>query len=189
AEDNPGVFRSKGIDASQYEIPIITANLPPGSTGSKAPEFVLGWVPKRIDKKLAVGEYVFMAKAPLERLINAFEFIADALQEGRTEGGQAFVKSLRSSLATVLNVRPEDLFRPGESLDQMIARTRILPFKTTVLSFTADEVLTWKPGDFERVNRMLSEKVKALRQYSQNPKNAHSFGEKLVVYVPRDLFP
>jgi hypothetical protein len=86
-------------------------------------------------------------------------------------------------------VQPDDLFRSGESLDSMMQKADILPFKTTVFSFTAAEVNAWKPADFERLNKILAEKTTALREYAQKPSNTHLFGDKPHIYVPRDLFP
>jgi hypothetical protein len=189
AQADPRVFEKQGIDVSKYDIPIIIANLPPGSPSSGAPEFVRGWVPKKIKQKLAVGEFIFMGQGPLKRFVNVIDTIALAAQEGITEGGESFIKSLRTSLAAMLNVQPDDLFRSGESLDRMMSKAEILPFKTTVFSFTAEEVNAWKPADFERLNKILSEKVTALREYSQKPGNTRLFGDKPHVYVPRDLFP
>ena len=177
------------IDASKYEYPIIIANLPPGSASSGAPEFVQGWVPKRIKQRLAVGEYVFMNKATLQTFTNVIDTIALSAQEGVTEGGDAFITSLRTSLATMLKVQPDDLFRSGESLDSMMAKAQVLPFRTTVLSFTAEEVNAWTPADFQRLNKILGEKVTALREFTQKPGNVRMFGDKAHVYVPRDLFP
>ena len=189
AQKDPTIFEKKGLDVDKYDIPIIIANLPPGSASSGAPEFVQGWVPKKIKQKLAMGEYIFLNKIVLQRFANVIDMIALAAQDGTTEGGEAFIKSLRTSLATMLNVQPDDLFRSGESLDRMMEKADILPFKTTVFSFTAEEVNAWKPADFQRLNKILSEKTIALREYGQKPSNTRMFGDKPHVYVPRDLFP
>jgi hypothetical protein len=189
AQQDPKVFEKQGIDVDKYDLPIIIANLPPGSASSGAPEFVQGWVPKKIKQKLAMGEYVFLSKNVLQRFANVIETVALAAQDGTTEGGEAFIKSLRNSLATMLNVQPDDLFRSGESLDSMMEKADILPFKTTVFTFTAEEVNAWKPADFQRLNKILAEKTTTLREYGQKPSNTRMFGDKPHVYVPRDLFP
>lgn len=189
AQQDPTIFAKKGIEVDKYDIPIIIANLPPGSASSGAPEFVQGWVPKKIKQKLAMGEYVFLSKSVLQRFANVIETIALAAQDGATEGGESFIKSLRTSLATMLNVAPDDLFRSGESLDSMMEKADILPFKTTVFTFTAEEVNAWKPADFQRLNKILAEKTTTLREYGQKPSNTRMFGDKPHVYVPRDLFP
>jgi hypothetical protein len=186
---DPSVFEQKGIDVDSYDIPIIIANLPPGSTGSGAPEFVQGWVPKKIKQQLAMGEYVFMNKSALTRFCNVIENVALAAQDGRTEGGDAFISSLRNSLATMLSMQEDQVFRSGESLNSMMQKAELLPFKTTVLSFTAEEVNAWKPADYERLNKVLSEKTIALREFAQKPSNSRMFGDKPHIYVPRDLFP
>lgn len=189
AQQNPSILQRVQPDLSRYDVPIIIANLPPGSTSSGAPEFVEGWVAKKIKQQLAVSEYVFMGKAPLVRLVNVIETIALSAQESISEGGESFIRSMRSSLASMLSVQPEELFRPGESLDGMMAKANVLPFKTTVLSFTAEEVNAWKPADFLRLNKILGEKTTALREFAQRPGNIRYFGDKPHLYVPRDLFP
>jgi hypothetical protein len=180
---------AKKFDVDSYELPIITAHLPPAAGGTGAPEFVEGWVPKKIKGKLALGEYVFMGKTQVQVLANVIETISLAAQDGVTEGSDAFIQSLRTSLATMLKMRPEDLFRSGESLGSMMEKVEILPFKTTVLRFTAEEVNAWKPADFQRLNKILGEKTELLRSFVQKPGNQHLFGSKPLLYVPRDLFP
>jgi hypothetical protein len=130
-----------------------------------------------------------MGKSSLQRFTNVIETIALAAQDGVTEGADAFISSLRSSLATMLSVPPDELFRSGESLDSMMAKAEVLPFKTTVFSFTSEEVNAWKPAEFERLNKILAEKTTALREYAGKPSNTRLFGDKPHVYVPRDLFP
>jgi hypothetical protein len=189
AQRDPTVFERHGIDVDKLDMPIIIANLPPGSAGSGTPEFVQGWVPKKIKKQLAVGEYIFMEKLALQRFVNVIEGIALAAQVGLSDGGESFIRNLRTSIATQLKVQPEDLFRSGESLESMMQKAEILPFKTTVFRFTAEEVGAWKPHDFEQLNKILAEKTTALREYAQKPSNTHLFGDKPHIYVPRDLFP
>jgi hypothetical protein len=189
AQKDPSILQRKVPDIDKLDVPIIIANLPPGSAGSGAPEFVQGWVPKRIKQQLAVGEYIFMEKLSLQRFVNVIEGIALAAQGGISDGGESFIRSLRTSIAAQLKMQPEDLFRSGESLESMMQKADILPFKTTVFSFTAEEVNAWKPADFERLNKILAEKTTALREYTQKPGNNHLFGDKPHIYVPRDLFP
>ncbi|MDY7092578.1 MAG: VWA domain-containing protein [Acidobacteriota bacterium] len=177
------------FDVDQYDLPIIIANLPPSSSGEAPPEFVEGWVPKRIKKQLAMGEYVFMSKNQTLRLANVIQNIALAAESGLTEGPDAFIQNLRSSLAAMLNVPPEDLFRAGESLDGMMRKAQVLPFKTTVLRFSAEEINTWKPADFERLNTILTEKTELLREFAQRPSNFRLFGRTPYLYIPRDIFP
>jgi hypothetical protein len=188
-QQDPGAAQAAGIDLDAYELPIIIANLPPSSAGNMAQEFVEGWVPRTINKKLAVSEYVFMVKRDVQLFVNVIETIALRAQDGIDEGSDAFLGSLRSSLAQMLNVKPEELFRSGETLDGMMRKARVLPFRTTVLSITADEVNTWKPADFERLNKILAEKTELLRAHVQKPGNQRLFGNTPHVYVPRDLFP
>lgn len=178
----------EGID--DYDLPIIIAHLPPSASGGKpAPDFAEGWVPKKIKGRLAVGEFVFMGQREARVFINVIETIALAAQDGIAEGGDAFLKNLRSSLAQQLNVQPDELFRSGESLESMMRKADILPFRTTVLSFTAEEVNAWKPADYKRLNTILEEKTTVLREYVQKPGNLRLFGNTPHVYVPRDLFP
>lgn len=184
---DPNLARALDIDA--FDLPIIVANLPATSGGTPPPEFVEGWVPRKVKGKLAVGEYIFLAKTQASNFANIVDTIANAAEEGRREGADAFIQNLRNSIAAMLGVPPDDVFRPGESLEGMLEKAEILPFKTQVLAFSAEEVNAWKPADFERLNKLLSEKVKVLRDYVQRPSHARLFGDKSFVYVPRDLFP
>lgn len=188
-QSDPGAPQRANIDIDTYEMPIILANLPPQASGKAPPEFVEGWVPTRIRQKAAVGEYVFMGKRDVQMFANIIENIALSAQTGLSEGSDAFINSLRNSLAQMLNVQPEELFRAGESLEGMMRKAAILPFKTTVLRFSAEEVNQWKPADFERLNKILAEKVELLRAFVQKPGNQRLFGSVAHVYVPRDLFP
>jgi len=185
--DDPALARSFNIEAS--DLPIIVANLPPDPTGKVAPPFVEGWVPKNIERQLAVGEYIFMSKTDVQRFANIIETIALAAQDGMSEGSDAFLASLRNSLAQMLKVQPNELFRSGESLESMLQKARVLPFRTALLSFSAAEVNTWKPADYERLNKILTEKTEVLREYIQKPTNLRLFGDKPHVYVPRNLYP
>jgi hypothetical protein len=188
-EQDPSIAAQKGIEIDDHDVPVIIANLPPGSASSAPPEFVEGWVPQTIKKKLAVGEYVFMGKGEVQTLANVVETIAIAAEEGKREGSDAFIESLRSSLAAMLKVPPEDLFRSGESLQSMLRKAEVLPFETTVLSFTAEEINAWKPAEYERLNKILTEKTQLLREHLQKPTNVRLFGTKHHFYVPRDIFP
>lgn len=177
------------LDIDSYELPIILANLPPQASGNAPPEFVEGWVAKRVQGQLALGEYIFLSKNQATRLTNVIETIALAAQDGETEGSDAFIASLRSSLAAMVNMTPEQLFRSGESLESMMRKAEVLPFRTTVLAFTAEELNTWSPADFQRLSQVLSEKTELLRAFAQKPTNVRFFGQKPHIYVPRDLFP
>ncbi len=188
-QKNPGVAQAAGIQLDAYELPIIVANLPPSSSGKAPPEFVEGWVSKKIQQKLAVGEFIFIDRRQVQLFANVIETIALRAQDGIAEGSDVFINSLRSSLAQMLNVQPDQLFRSGESLESMMRKANILPFRTTVLRFSAEEVNQWKPADFERLNKILSEKTELLRAHAQKPGNQHLFGSRPHVYVPRDLFP
>ncbi len=172
-----------------YELPIIIANLPATGNSNQPSEFVEGWVAKKIKQRLAIGEYIFLPQTKAKILANVIDTIGAAAQEGVTEGSEAFISTLRQALAGMLKVQPDDIFRSGESLSGMMKKADVLPFKTTALSFTADEVNTWKPADFERLNKLMSEKIEVLREYVQKPGNLRYFGEKAHVYVPRNLFP
>ncbi len=185
--ENPSLAPQYGID--DYELPIIIANLPPVAAGERPPEFVEGWVAKKIKQRLAIGEYVFMRQTQIKIVTNVIDTIAAAAEQGASEGSEVFLETLRHSLAAMLKVQPDDLFRSGESLASMMKKTNVLPFKTTALSFTAEEVNTWKPADFERLNKLMGEKIEVLREYIQKPTNIRLFGGKAHIYVPRNLFP
>jgi hypothetical protein len=117
------------------------------------------------------------------------ESIAEAASIGLDEGGDAFIEVIRSVLAAQLKVSPSQLFGQGETLNSILKKANILPFKTQVLSFTAQEITTWKPEDYERVHTILKEKVKVLREFKGNPTNNRYFGNKPHLYVPRAFFP
>lgn len=172
-----------------YELPIILAHLPPADAGERPPEFVEGWVSQKIKQRLAVGEYIFMRQTDIKIVANIIDTIATAAEQGAREGSEVFLSTLRYSLATMLKMQPDQLFRSGESLASMMAKANVLPFKTTVLSFTAEEVNQWKPSEFERLNKLMREKIEVLREYIQMPGNIRYFGDTAHVYVPRNLFP
>ena len=71
----------------------------------------------------------------------------------------------------------------------MLRKAEVLPFETTVLSFTAEEINAWKPAEYERLNKILTEKTQLLREHLQKPTNVRLFGTKHHFYVPRDIFP
>jgi hypothetical protein len=174
-----------------YEALIIAARLPPKADPSTAntPHFVKGWIPQKIEKQLVVSEYIFMGKARLKILINTLENIAEGALIGQEEGGEAFISIIRNSLATQLKTPANQLFGSGETLNSMLEKGNILPFKTQTLSFTADEVNNWKPDDYKRINQILREKVNYLREFVSKPGNIRDFGGRFHYYVPRVFFP
>jgi len=183
-------FRQK-YHLTKYEALIIRARLPKtGSTNAvEAPEFVKGWIPEEIKTQLAVGEFIFMDKFSLTKLTNALGNLAQATLIGQQEGGMAFLRTVRNVLAAQTRVPANRLFRSGESLAGSLQKANILPFRTDILTFTAQEVNTWKPQDYIRINTILKEKVKVLGEFLANPRNIHYFGNTPHLYVPRAFFP
>lgn len=186
--DDPKFRQKYHID--QYEALIIRARLPAtNSTSQIVPEFVKGWVPQTIQKQLAAGEFIFIDKSRLTILISILDSIAEAAMIGITDGGDAFITIVRSVLAAQTKIPPHQLFHSGESLSSSLKKANILPFKTDILTFTSQEIATWKPEDYERINTIIKEKIKLLREFKANPTNSHMFGRISHLYVPKAFFP
>ncbi|HID98717.1 MAG TPA: VWA domain-containing protein [Thiotrichaceae bacterium] len=180
----------KKYNLTQYETLIIQSRLPDTlEENAVVPEFVKGWIPQEIKKKLAVDEFIFMDKFRLKALINALGSFAEAALIGSQDGGLAFIRSIRHVLAAQTRMPANRLFRSGETLNSTLEKANILPFRTDMLTFTAQEVNTWKPDDYRRINTILKEKVKVLGEFIGNPKNIHHFGKMEHFYVPRVFFP
>ncbi|MCK5522303.1 MAG: VWA domain-containing protein [Thiomargarita sp.] len=178
--------KSSPLDISKYEYPIILAHI----ERSKAErDFVKGWVPKKISNKLAFGEYIFMRKMDLAITIHTIEGIILAAENGIKEGPDAFLDMVRNTLATQVKMKFYQLFEEGETLEKILKKADILPFKTQILSFNAREVNTWKPVDYQNITVSLKEKVRYLREFSGNPKNERRINETAYLYVPRKYFP
>lgn len=186
---NDSAFRQK-YNVDQYAALIIRVRLPDTTQASQiVPEFVKGWIPQEIQNQLVVGEFIFMDKSRLKMLVNLLDNISEAALIGKQDGGEAFITTLRNVLAAQLRVQPSQLFRAGDSLTSILQKANVLPFKTDVLTFTAQEVNSWKPEDYERVNTILEEKVKVLREFMGVPTNLRYFGNTPHLYVPRAFFP
>jgi len=182
------------LDISQYEYPIITAHLKQMGLSQKVqhkevPDFVKGWVPQKVNQKLAVGEYIFMSKMDLAVSIHIIEGIILAAKNGTKEGGEAFLAIVRNTLATQVKMAFYQLFEQGETLEKILKKANILPFKTQTLSFTAKEVNTWKPVDYQNIIVSLEEKARYLREFMGNPNNERRIGETSYLYVPKEYFP
>jgi len=177
-------------DLTPYEALIIQARLPDTVSASQAiPEFVKGWLPKEIQTDLIVSEFLFMGKSRLTIMASILEGLAEAALIGGDEGGDVFIEVIRNVLASQLKVPASQLFGSGESVNSILKKANILPFKTQVLSFTPNEISTFKPEDYERIHTILKEKVKILREFMGNPTNNRYFGNKPHLYVPRAFFP
>jgi hypothetical protein len=180
----------KKYNLTQYETLIIQARLPNTlDANAVVPEFVKGWMPQEIQNQLAVDEFIFMDKFRLKTLINTLGSFAEAALIGSQDGGLAFIRSIRHVLAAQTRMPANRLFRSGETLNSTLKKAKILPFRTDMLTFTAQEVNTWKPDDYRRINTILKEKVKVLGEFIGNPKNIHHFGKMPHFYVPRVFFP
>jgi len=176
---------------TRYQALIIQSRLPSSYSANTdpIPEFVNGWIPERINNQLAVSEFLFMGKSRLLILINILEGLSAAADIGITDGPTAFITTVRTTISSQLGIPPSQVFSSGETLSSMLEKAEILPFKTNILNFTGQEVGTWKPADFKRINTILQEKAKLMREHCSNPSNFRYFGDKPHFYVPRQLFP
>ncbi|OQW90941.1 MAG: hypothetical protein BWK78_05870 [Thiotrichaceae bacterium IS1] len=175
---------------TSYEALIIEGILPPSADPSQAlPTFMKGWIPEKIQGRLVASEFIFMDKSKLKMMTNTLDNIAEAALVGDKEGADAFILTVQNALASQLSMQPSEIFKSGETLDGILKKANILPFKTTVLVFSAQEIQSWKTPDYQRLNAILSEKVKYLRELSQNATAVHMFGDKPHLYVPRAFFP
>jgi hypothetical protein len=173
-----------------YESLIIQARLPVTSSSSQAlPDFITGWLPEKIQGKLAVSEFIFIDTSKLKLLTNTLDNIAEAALIGDKEGADAFISTIQNALAAQLSISPSEVFKSGETLDGILKKANILPFKTTTLAFSAQEIQTWKEADYKRLNQILGDKVKYLRELQQNATARRMFGDKPHLYVPRAYFP
>lgn len=192
SESNPDFLSSdflKKYGLNEYGALIIQARLPATADPSQVlPDFMKGWVPEKIQGRLVASEFIFMDKSRLKIMTNTLDNIAEAALVGDKEGADAFISTVQNALASQLSMLPGDIFRSGETLDGILKKANILPFKTTVLVFSAQEIQTWKAPDYQRLNTILSEKVKYLRELSQNATAVHMFGDRPHLYVPRAFF-
>jgi hypothetical protein len=184
--DDPNVRRQ--YDLTGLDALIIKARLP-SDQASQVPKFVKGWIPQDIQNQLAVSEFIFMEKLHLSLLINTLESIAASAETASLEGAEAFIEQVKLALAIQAKVDSHHLFHSGESLNSILQKANILPFKTDILSFTAEEVGYWKPRNYKRINMILDEKVTLLREFLQAPVHVRKFGGKTYFYVPRAFFP
>jgi hypothetical protein len=173
--------KRKEWNITDYEYPIILSNF--------HRPFVMGWVPQKVKGKPIVGEYVFMRKSDLKIFINNLDSINISFADGQSEGGEMVIGTIRNTLATQLKLNPSDIFRPEESLGELLRKAYALPFRSEILSITKEQINTFKPSDFQKINDTLSEKVKYLREFSDNPQNFHDMGGVPYLYVPRAFFP
>jgi hypothetical protein len=174
---------------TEYELPIIMAQLKQIEASKQSPHFVTGWVPRKVKNKLAFGEYIFMRKIDLKLRILIIEGILTAAEAGMVEGSEAFLSTVRQTLATHLKMKTQDIFSGNETLGELLEKADILPFKTELLLFTPEEVNTWKPIDYEKLNQSLNEKLRTLREFSNNPNHLRLFEDIPYLYVPKRYFP
>ncbi|RKZ84318.1 MAG: hypothetical protein DRR19_17915 [Candidatus Parabeggiatoa sp. nov. 1] len=172
---------------SEYELPIIRGQLQHLSKGNR--DFVKGWVPYKVKNKLAFGEYIFIRKIVLKLRLLIIESILTAAEAGMVDGGEAFLSAVREALAVHLKMKTEDIFAENETLGGILQKADILPFKTELLLFTPEEVNTWKPVDYEKLNQSLTEKLQHLREFSNNPNHLRLFEGVPYLYVPKRYFP
>ncbi|RKZ43330.1 MAG: hypothetical protein DRR16_26730 [Candidatus Parabeggiatoa sp. nov. 3] len=176
------------------EYPIIFGHIKQMGLSKKVQEqnlrdFVKGWVPEKIRQRLAVGEYIFIRKLDLKMSLHTIDGIILAAESGDKDGAEAFLNMVRNTLAAQLKMEFYQLFEQGEPLGEILKKANVLPFKTQVLSFTATEINTWKPVDYQNLMRTLKEKARYLREFIGNPNKEHRINETAYLYVPREYFP
>lgn len=184
---DPSIIAKAG--GTDYSTPIIINMLPDEPASRSGPAFSRGWMPDKIDGKTAVDEYVFMSRASLRLLLGAMNAVLGQAEQNKAAGADDFITALRSSLASQFKVNPDEIFAQGETLSAMLKKRNVLPFDTGLLRFTADEVRQWRPEDYERVVKLLGERVTQLEKFTQVATNARSFGSVPHFFVPQDLFP
>lgn len=183
------------LNQDSYEIPIIRRRLEQmGSCEAQVknqPErdFVKGWVPSQIQQKPTFGEYIFIRKIDFKISLHTIEGIILAAESGAKDGAEAFLDMVRNTLAAQLKMKFYQLFEQGNTLAEILTKANILPFKTQVLSFTATEINTWKPVDYQNLMQSLKEKARYLREFVDNPDNEHRINETAYLYVPKEYFP
>jgi hypothetical protein len=177
------------IQLSDYAYPIILNMLPDVSSSAGSQSFSRGWVPEKILEKVAVNEFVFMKALSIRDLVNLIDTIVGHMEEGASDGPDAFVSALRDALAAQLKVKPEEVFAQGEPLSSILYKAKILPFETGVLRFTAAEINQWRAEDYKRVLTILKERNTTLREFIQVAGNIRQFGSVRYYYVPQNLFP
>jgi len=184
---DPNLVKSAG--GTDYSIPIIVNMLPDAPTGPGGQAFSRGWVPQNVMGKTAVDEYVFMSRASLRLLIGAMNAVLGQAEISKTASADEFITALRSTLASQFKVNPDEIFAQGETLAGMLRKKNILPFETGLLRFTADEIRQWRPEDYDRVIKLLGERVTLLEKFTQVATNSRSFGNVPHFFVPQELFP
>lgn len=185
---SPDFIKKYKLEGNEPQI--IISRLPAMADPSQAlPDFMKGWVPEKIQGKLVASEVIFMDRSKLKILTSTLEILAEAALIGDKEGPDAFISTIQNALASQLSRQPGEVFQSGETLDGILKKANILPFKSTVLAFSAQEIQSWKAPDYQRLNTILSEKVKYLRELSQNASALRMFGDKPHLYVPRAFFP
>jgi len=177
------------FQVTEYELPIILAQLKQANQSPGEINFVKAWVPRKVKNQLAFGEYIFIRQVDLKLSILLIESIIAAAEAGIIDGSDAFLSSVRQILATHLKIRPDDIFSGSETLGDILKMTNILPFKTDLLLFTPEEVNTWKPADYKKMNQSLTEKLRYLREFYTNPNNLRIFEDVAYLYVPKGYFP
>jgi len=186
----------QALNIDSYDLPIIRRRLEQMGRCEAAevknrPErdFVKGWVPSHIQQKLTFGEYIFIRKIDLKISLHSIEGIILAAEGGAKDGAEAFLDMVRNTLAAQLKMKFYQLFEEGDTLADILTKANILPFKTQVLSFTATEINSWKPVDYQNLMQSLREKARYLREFVDNPDNERRVNETAYLYVPKEYFP
>jgi hypothetical protein len=189
SSEQPGSMVTSGpSNMTEYELPIIIGQLEKLEQ-SEGRDFVKGWVSRKVKNRLAFGEYIFIRKVDLKLRLLILESILTAAEAGIVDGADAFLSAVRETLAIHLKMKTTDIFSGNETLAEILEKANILPFKTELLLFTPDEINTWKPVDYERLNQTLTEKIRYLRQFSNNPNHIRLFEGIPYLYIPKGYFP
>jgi hypothetical protein len=160
-----------------------------GSTEERKPqgwqqEPSMIWVPRMKGKVPLLREAVFMRRRNAEVLVNMTALIGSAASEGAIEGADYFQRMVKVAFDGIGQALDE-----VERIDTLLAKLSVLPFRTTALAFTLQEVRLWKSEDFRQLKERLERKIVPLRDYVQDPRNSYNLGGTTQVFIPRDLFP
>lgn len=149
------------------------------------PGYLIGWLPRKRGGRQLIQEAVFLRRKQALILTNLIDTLSLASTEVLEEGSESFARKVSSAISAITG----QVVDPADPLDVLLARAAILPFRTTTLSFSLEEIVQWKPADFLRLHQILERKVEALRSFLLDPKNVYIFNERDHVFIPRDLFP
>jgi len=178
------------INQDDPNYPVIVYNFPELMNGEQKIDLVTGWTPQTIENKKIFDEFIFLNKYEFKNVINFFEALTVFYQLGIKSGVEGFLDAIRESVAKQLGIDKKYVFHGDETLSEVLFKTNILPFKTTILNVSPNELISGnKKIVFEQQYKIIEEKVKQLREHQKNTTHRHYFGDVCYYYVPRNLFP